>query len=153
MLRSIKIQIFLSSSVLIFACIASLNGEPTRAGSFCDSSKSSARGTSNCLTILTKNGLVQGTTITVSQNFVNKYQVNTWLGIPYAEKPINELRFKPPVPVNNWNGILNTTTLPNTCYQPTDQFNIPNTPLSEDCLYLNVYAPNPIPTNAAVMVI
>lgn len=28
----------------------------------------------------------------------------------------------------------------------------PNTPLSEDCLYINVVVPRPRPTNAAVMV-
>jgi acetylcholinesterase len=106
----------------------------------------------NNLIVQTNNGQVQGKTIIVSQNFLAKYKVNAWLGIPFAEKPINDLRFKPPVPVKNWSGVLNTTTWPNTCYQDNSANSGLNTPLSEDCLYLNVFTPNPMPTNAAVMV-
>lgn len=46
-----------------------------------------------------------------------KYRVNAWLGIPYAEKPINERRFKHPDPVKNWDGVLDATEWPNSCYQ------------------------------------
>ncbi len=99
-----------------------------------------------------KLGLVQGKRTTISQSMVSNTQVNSWLGIPYAEKPINDLRFKAPVPVRNWTGILNTTTLQYSCYQLTSELNLPDSPISKDCLYLNVYAPNLIPTNAAVMV-
>jgi carboxylesterase type B len=106
----------------------------------------------NKLIIETKNGQVQGKTIEIAQQSGSKHQVNAWMGIPFAEKPINELRFKPPVPVKNWNGILNTTSWPNTCYQIIDPMVPVNTPVSEDCLYLNVFAPNPLPQNAAVMV-
>jgi carboxylesterase type B len=90
-----------------------------------------------------------------------KYRVNAWLGIPYAEKPLNELRFKRPVPIKNWDGIYNATELPNSCYQVEDtvienfegvEIWNPNTPTSEDCLYLNVWAPHPIPKNSPVMV-
>ena len=91
-----------------------------------------------------------------------KYRVNAWLGIPYAEKPVDNLRFKRPVPIKNWDGILNTTELPNSCYQVEDTvienfegvdiWN-PNTAVSEDCLYLNVWAPHPMPKNSPVMVI
>ncbi|KOC62518.1 Acetylcholinesterase [Habropoda laboriosa] len=71
------------------------------------------------------------------------------------------LRFRHPRPAERWSGILNATTLPNSCVQILDtvfgdfpgatMWN-PNTPLSEDCLYVNVVAPRPRPTNAAVMV-
>lgn len=91
-----------------------------------------------------------------------KYRVNAWLGIPFAEKPINNLRFKRPIPIKNWDGILNCTELPNSCYQVQDtvigpnfegvELWNPNTPVSEDCLYLNVWAPHPMPKNSPVMV-
>ena len=90
-----------------------------------------------------------------------KYRVNAWLGIPYAEKPLGDLRFKRPVPIKNWNGVLNATELPNSCYQVEDtvienfegvEIWNPNTPTSEDCLYLNVWAPHPMPKNSPVMV-
>lgn len=71
------------------------------------------------------------------------------------------LRFRHPRPAERWSGTLNATTLPNSCVQILDtvfgdfagatMWN-PNTPLSEDCLYVNVVAPRPRPTNAAVMV-
>ena len=74
---------------------------------------------------------------------------------------VGALRFRHPRPAERWSGILNATTLPNSCVQILDtvfgdfagatMWN-PNTPLSEDCLYVNVVAPRPRPTNAAVMV-
>ena len=89
-----------------------------------------------------------------------KYRVNAWLGIPYAEKPIENLRFKRPVPVKNWDGVKNATELPNSCYQLPDTvidfwgINMwnPNTEMSEDCLYLNIWTPHPKPRNSPVMV-
>ena len=88
-------------------------------------------------------------------------RVNAWLGIPFAEKPIGDLRFKRPVPVKNWQETLNATKLPNSCYQVDDMV-IPNfegvqiwnsnTEVSEDCLYLNIWAPHPMPKNSPVIV-
>ncbi|CAF0726400.1 unnamed protein product [Didymodactylos carnosus] len=79
--------------------------------------------------------------------------VYAYLGIPYAENPENLLRFKKPVPKRPWhnadNMIYNATMLPNSCYQMIiDFFNTsgekiwtPITPMSEDCLYLNIWIP------------
>lgn len=71
------------------------------------------------------------------------------------------LRFRHPRPAERWSGVLNATTLPNSCVQIFDtvfgdfagatMWN-PNTPLNEDCLYVNVVVPRPRPRNAAVMV-
>ncbi|EFA08586.1 juvenile hormone esterase-like [Tribolium castaneum] len=54
-------------------------------------------------------------------------------GIRYAKAPIDELRFKPPVPVPKWENVVNATQDTPLCPQPTDE------PTSEDCLFLNVY--------------
>ncbi|KAK9883520.1 hypothetical protein WA026_001696 [Henosepilachna vigintioctopunctata] len=54
-------------------------------------------------------------------------------GIKYAEAPIDKLRFKSPVPVKKHLEIYNATEDKPLCPQPTDD------PISEDCLYLNVY--------------
>jgi hypothetical protein len=95
------------------------------------------------------------------QNFFGrkKYRVNAWLGIPFAEKPIGDLKFRRPVPIKNWNGVINATELPNCCVQLNDtvisghpgveMWNA-NTNVSEDCLYLNIWAPHPVPKNSPV---
>ena len=90
-----------------------------------------------------------------------KYRVDAWLGIPFAEKPIGDLKFKRPVPINKWDGILDATELPNSCFQLNDtvipgfpgvEMWNPNTKVSEDCLYLNIWAPHPVPKNSPVLV-
>ncbi|XP_056644900.1 juvenile hormone esterase-like isoform X2 [Diorhabda sublineata] len=61
----------------------------------------------------------------------------SFLGIPYAQPPIGELRFKAPEAVKAWNDIKDATRNPNQCIQRNDVTNIIEG--SEDCLYLNVY--------------
>ncbi|EDV20442.1 uncharacterized protein TRIADDRAFT_32073 [Trichoplax adhaerens] len=95
------------------------------------------------LIIPTKNGLVSGKTI-----ITNGRTQFTYRGIPYAQPPINELRFKPPVPVKSWNGVLNTTQYQYSCPQrlPINFYIEPNSlasKTSEDCLYLNIFTSNP----------
>jgi carboxylesterase type B len=114
------------------------------------------------LIIQTKSGPVRGVFQAANTDFSNsKIRVRAWLGIPYAEKPINELRFKRPRPVHRWSNIYDATKSPNSCYQLRDTL-VPgfrgvemwnhNTKLSEDCLYLNIWTPDPMPKNAAIMV-
>jgi len=77
-------------------------------------------------------------------------EVDEFLGIPFAQPPLGELRFRHPQPVRPWRGVRNVTTLPASCYQKPDTefgdfygstvWNSP-TPVSEDCLYLNVFVP------------
>lgn len=109
------------------------------------------------LVVQTKKGKVRGITLTAATG----KKVDAWLGIPYAQKPLGSLRFRHPRPVERWgDDVINATTLPNSCTQIVDtlfgdfpgaaMWN-PNTPISEDCLYINVYAPKPRPKNAAVM--
>ncbi len=66
-----------------------------------------------------------------------------WLGIPFAQPPVNELRFKAPQPVKPWPGIRSATKFGNSCPQGTHP--VPGMaasgPRDEDCLYLNIYTP------------
>ncbi|XP_054884015.1 acetylcholinesterase-like isoform X5 [Poeciliopsis prolifica] len=77
-------------------------------------------------------------------------QIRLFLGIPYAVPPIGKYRFHPPIPVRSWSHVLEAVSFPKTCYQLRDdtfpgfegaEMWNPNTPVSEDCLYLNVWAP------------
>ncbi|CAF1104746.1 unnamed protein product [Didymodactylos carnosus] len=87
---------------------------------------------------------------TVADNIPNiLYRVNAWLGIPFAKPSIGLRRFRLPEPPLPWTNIYNATQLPATCWQ-TEQivYNLsaekiwsPNTIRSENCLYLNVWAP------------
>ncbi|KAL1502034.1 hypothetical protein ABEB36_007242 [Hypothenemus hampei] len=60
-----------------------------------------------------------------------------FLGIPYAQPPINELRFKAPVPIKPWSGILDCTQGSNISIQ--EDYISKEIDGSEDCLNLNVF--------------
>lgn len=69
-----------------------------------------------------------------------------FLGIPYAQPPVGDLRWRPPVtdPEPAWSGVRDTTFYPHDCAQ--SRFFLPASAthnVSEDCLYLSVYAPLP----------
>lgn len=72
--------------------------------------------------------------------------------MPFSTFPGN-LRFAPPAKEESWTETKMTKTQPNACMQYPDevfgnfsgsQMWNPNTPVSEDCLYLNVFAPKNI---------
>ncbi|XP_017279527.1 acetylcholinesterase [Kryptolebias marmoratus] len=97
------------------------------------------------LVISTIHGKVQGKLLSVLGG-----EVRAFLGIPYGKPPLEKLRFQAPEPVQRWEGVKEATEFPNSCYQVPDS-TFPgfkgeemwnhNTPLSEDCLYLNVWSP------------
>ena len=99
-----------------------------------------------------------------------KENVNYFLGIPFAEAPVGDLRWKPPAPTKKWVGVREATEFGAACMQPTnignslflelmlDGFGLAwhekliinvlaflnfgqSTEYSEDCLFLNVIAP------------
>jgi para-nitrobenzyl esterase len=62
-----------------------------------------------------------------------------FLGIPYAAAPMGALRWRPPQPVAPWSAERDATTFAPHCAQPASPFGAASS--SEDCLYLNVFAP------------
>ena len=72
-----------------------------------------------------------------------------FLGIPYAEPPVGELRFQPPVGKSPHAGVLPTVRTGNICPQDEHAFHFfnftddtdANWSMNEDCLYMNVYVP------------
>ncbi|MFE8102292.1 carboxylesterase family protein [Brenneria goodwinii] len=76
-------------------------------------------------------------------------QLSIFQGIPYAAPPVGELRWKKPQPVNKWSGVKKTDTFAAGCMQKvvtgdklpwTSEF-LHQGPMSEDCLYLNIWSP------------
>ena len=67
--------------------------------------------------------------------------VNEWLGVPYAAPPVGALRWAPPQPHAPWTTTLEATAFADECVQPVVKSGPPAPGSSEDCLYLNVYAP------------
>ncbi len=66
-------------------------------------------------------------------------------GIPYARPPLGRRRWAPPQTLAPWRGVRAATRFGHDCMQklfPGDAAPLRTTP-SEDCLYLNVWAPAP----------
>jgi len=68
--------------------------------------------------------------------------VRSFLGLPYAAPPTGNLRWRAPQPAAAWSGVRDATQFGPSCPQSTmgNPF-LPPGPISEDCLYLNVYTP------------
>jgi para-nitrobenzyl esterase len=62
-------------------------------------------------------------------------------GIPYAAAPVGELRWRPPQPVPRWHGVREADQFGAACPQDPALGGNPQ-PQSEDCLFLNVWAPS-----------
>ncbi|XP_054724252.1 neuroligin-4, X-linked-like [Uloborus diversus] len=108
----------------------------------------------------TRYGTLRGFISTLSNRELQPVEV--FLGVPYAGAPTGRLRFMPPVTSPHWKGIRSADTWGPVCPQklpdisnetealrrmPYGRFRylqrlIPHlTDQSEDCLYLNIYAP------------
>ncbi|MFC5412525.1 carboxylesterase/lipase family protein [Larkinella bovis] len=86
------------------------------------------------------NGRIEGTT--------NKTgDIRIFKGIPFAAPPVGNLRWKAPQPVANWSDVKKCVAFGPSPMQAkpapflywSSEFLIPAEPISEDCLYLNVW--------------
>ena len=85
-------------------------------------------------TIRTENGLLRG---------VTEGDVTSYKGIRYAAPPVGEYRWRPPQPVDSWDGVYDATGYGANCAQ-SGWGAAPGTiadGLSEDCLFLNIWKP------------
>jgi len=88
------------------------------------------------LTVKTKQGAARGKTI-------NDGKVKAFLGLPYAAPPVGDLRWRAPQPPASWTGERDATKYGAHCAQNQafDDMVFQDGEASEDCLFLNVYAP------------
>ena len=71
-----------------------------------------------------------------------KIGVRTFKGIPFAQPPVGELRWREPQPPRNWTGTRNADQFGPRCMQrtgPGADYWFRSNGMSEDCLYLNVW--------------
>jgi para-nitrobenzyl esterase len=98
-------------------------------------------------TVKVEGGLISGTTDPTGD-------IHIFKGIPFAAPPVGSLRWKAPQPVIPWDGIRKCNAFGPSPMQAnpvpfgpwSEEYLIPKEPISEDCLYLNVWtgahAPN-----------
>ncbi len=95
---------------------------------------------------LAQGGIQTGTLITLSDGDVQGHingSTREFLGVPYAAPPTGALRWRPPAPVTPWGGVLDASSYSAACPQLEGIVGTPGE--NEDCLYLNVWTPDPAP--------
>lgn len=82
-------------------------------------------------TVSLNQGVVVGVKV-----YLSRATINAFLGIPYAEPPVGELRFSVPKKHNGWTGTRFAGS-----YAPLCPYFLSNNAMSdkEDCLYLNIW--------------
>lgn len=72
-------------------------------------------------------------------------ETDVFRGIPFAQAPVGDLRWKPPVPAADWTDTRKATEFADACVQPAPRagsiYADPPRRMSEDCLALNVWRP------------
>ncbi|KAH7491187.1 Lipase 1 [Phytophthora ramorum] len=97
-------------------------------------------------TVTVKNGSYYGV-------YQDTYDQDLFLGMPYAQPPVGDLRFRNPEPLNStWSDSKNATEYSPECYgYGSDQWVLGNV-ISEDCLTINVVRPKGIAEGAELPV-
>ncbi len=86
--------------------------------------------------ITTAHGIIEG-------EFDTKTNIQSFKGIPFAQPPVGNLRWKAPQPVPNWTGVKQTKKFGPRAMQSNifGDMGFRSDGISEDCLYLNVWSP------------
>ncbi|KAI1295540.1 Neuroligin-4, X-linked [Halotydeus destructor] len=120
-----------------------------------------------------KYGAVRGSIVTLPNRSLQPVEV--FMGIPYASPPVGKLRFMPPVTSSHWTGVKSAMTPGPMCpqrpresilnltevrgnlqrqQQPLEQFKYHSrSNQSEDCLYLNIFAPSTVAKKSSRMAV
>ena len=106
-----------------------------------------AQATASAPRAQTVNGAVAGITLPSG--------VKAFRGIPFAQPPVRENRWRPPLPPKNWTGVRMADRFADQCMQARvfGDMMFRNAGNSEDCLYLNVWVPANAQPNAGLPVL
>merc|ERR1711892_28585 len=96
----------------------------------------------------TRSGSINGSKVT-PEDGLTYYEFH---GIPYAQPPVDKLRFKSPLPVRPWTNTLDASKKGPYCWQQLDFQPEGSVAMSEDCLHLSVYAEDLKSTQKPVMI-
>lgn len=91
----------------------------------------------NAVQVTTENGIIEG--------FLDAESgLHHFFGIPFAQPPVGDLRWKAPQPLNDWSGIKQTKEFGPAPVQANvfGDMEFRSKEQSEDCLYLNVWVPS-----------
>ncbi|MDI5889109.1 carboxylesterase/lipase family protein [Flavobacterium yafengii] len=80
---------------------------------------------------------------TIEGEFDIKTNIQSFKGIPFAQPPVGDLRWKAPQPLTNWTGVKQTKKFGPRAIQSNvfGDMGFRSDGMSEDCLYLNVWSP------------
>ena len=80
---------------------------------------------------------------TLQSNAAAKDGVRSFKGIPFAQPPVGDLRWREPQPAANWTGVRDGSEFGSRCMQTQvyKDMIFRDKGISEDCLYLNVWTP------------
>lgn len=75
--------------------------------------------------------------------YVNDNGAYVWQGIPFAEPPVDELRWRAPLPPKPWTAPREATAVGGECTRRGRASSADNSVVEggEDCLYLNIFSP------------
>lgn len=108
----------------------------------------------------TANGLVRGV-------YNDDKSLELFAGIPFAQAPVGNLRWREPLPMENWDGVYEADHFADIAMQKQNSWIIQKlynaviktdgdrtdfAPMSEDCLYLNIWRPSQIKEKLPVLV-
>ena len=144
-LFSAPLQISTSASLIMLVSsilLASLTAVSLSSPLSLDERQSSSATSDQAPTVTIRNGTVIGKLVAA----LGQHQ---FLGIPFAQPPVGNLRLRQALPLNSSFGTLNATNFGNSCISRTSDSPNP----SEDCLSLNIVRPSSASGTSALPVL
>ena len=123
-----NLQVIMKKIILFFAGLSFLTS--------CKNTAENKETQEGNLIVSTENGKIEG--------FLNEDQsVRKYFGVPFAQPPVGDLRWKAPQDAKNWSDTLATKEFKNKPVQANvfGDMKSRSNGMSEDCLYLNVWTP------------